>query len=308
MMPSLKQCFHLALLLCGSSHLSADVQVDTKFFPNLDQHTDETIQLRGLASLYPGTIFFEAPELSTRSQRQEAAKVETLPNKITYVRIYRLEEAIAAIQKTMDQPALILDLRYLQSESSGVKLANLLNSEPAVKSLTAVGKVPAKIQDALDELSIAATKRSYPAIVLCNRETAGPFEAILQILQSNGCIIGVGEATAGRTGFYTNLNDQAWVIEGELRPTPKMSLIKTGFVPRIEIEATPESNYLSYNIYEAGTPITRVLRNGNLLTSKDKKDDKVDSEAEKFEPDAVLQRGVDIVAALQVLQQLPESN
>ncbi|MGJ8652935.1 MAG: hypothetical protein ACSHX8_06640 [Opitutaceae bacterium] len=305
---SLKQCFNLALLFCGSALLPADTQIDTEFFPGLDDQSDETIHLHGLASLYPGTILFKTPELLTRSQRQEAAKVEDLPNKIAYVRIYRLEEAISAIRKTVDTPALILDLRYLQAESLGAELASLLSSEPRIESLTAIGKVPASIEEALGELSISATKRTYPAIVLCNRETAGPFEAILHILQKNGSIIGVGEATAGRTGFYKKAKDQIWVIEGELRPTQNTSLINTGFVPRIEIDATPESNYMSYHIYEAGTPISRVLRKENLLATDDTEDSTEDADAEKFEPDHVLQRGVDIVAALQVLQQLPESD
>lgn len=308
MLYSPKQCLHVALLLCGSVTLSAEAQFATDFFPKLDQHSDETIQLHGLASLYPGTILFEAPELATRSLRVEAAKIEDLPNDIAYVRVYRLEEAITAIQKTVEKPALILDLRYLQSESSGVELASLLNNEPDINSLTTLGDVPHSIQSAINEIVISAAKRSYPAIVLCNRETAGPFEAILHILQKNGCIIGVGEATAGRTGFYKTEDQQAWIIEGELRPSPDVSLINRGFAPRIRMEATPESNYISYHIYEAGTPIARLLRSNKPLIPQ--ADEKAESEtdAKKFEPDAVLQRGVDIIAALQVLQQLPEKN
>jgi hypothetical protein len=306
MVPSPKQCIHLALLLCGSLALTAEVDLDAEFFPKLDQHSDETIRLHGLASLYPGTVLFETPELATRSQRVEAAKIEDLPNNIAYVRIYRLDEAISAIRDTIKRPALILDLRYLQSESAGIELANLLNSQSNVDSLTAVGQLPSSIQSAIDEIAVKAANRKYPAIVLCNRETAGPFEAILQILQKNGCIIGVGEATAGRTGFYKTEDEQTWIIEGELRPSPHESLINQGFIPRIQMQATPESNYVSYHIYEAGTPISRLLRGNKPIMPES--DEPSESAPDKFEPDAVLQRGVDIVAALQVLQQLPNNN
>ncbi|MEN8662615.1 MAG: hypothetical protein ACN4GF_03715 [Lentimonas sp.] len=282
---------------------------ESEFFPELDAHSDELIRLKGLAELYPGTILFEEPKLAIRSQREEAASIEELPREITYVRIYRLEEAITALKEVVNHPALILDMRYLQSDRSGIALANLLNRENNTATLTAVGQITIEVKGTAKDPEDASSQRSYPAIVLCNRETAGPFEAILHSLQSQGCILAVGEATSGRTGYYQASDHGAWIIEGEVRPTPELSILETGFVPRIEIDATPESNYISYYLYEAGTSITRLLRDDTKQSVTPKDDEaKTNKEtAETFEPDAVLQRGVDIVAALQVLQQLPEN-
>lgn len=298
-------------LLCGSiTALHAQSpNLEADFFPRLDTHSDELIRLKGLAELYPGRILFEEPKLATRSQREEAARIEELPREITYVRIYRLDEAITALKEVIEHSALILDMRYLQSGSSGTAFASLLNSQGHVASISTIGQISIKANHTAEELKETTSTRSYPAIVLCNRETAGPFEAILHSLQSNDCIIAVGEATAGRTGYYTKSDHNAWIIEGEVRPTPDISILETGFVPRIEIDATPESNYISYHLYEAGTSITRLLRNDAQQALQNKKNDETNSKEsiETSEPDAVLQRGVDIVAALQILQELPEN-
>ena len=302
------RCLCCALLLSLSSVVYA-LKLNPHFFPDDPSHSEESIYLHGLAQLYPGTVVFKDPKLEPRSLRENAAQIETLPSDITYVRIYRLEEAMAAIHGVIDQPALILDLRYLQSESSGAGLAKLLNSDQNIASVTGVGIIPSEITASINDLDVSATRRKYPAIVLCNRETAGPFETILDALQSDNCIVAVGEATAGRTGFYTkHESDDVWIIQGELRPSTDKTLIENGFVPRIKMDATPETNYLSYNLYETGRSITRLLRkNANALPTTETGNSGPNDD-EPFEPDAVLQRGVDIVAALQILQQLPKND
>jgi C-terminal processing protease CtpA/Prc len=146
--------------------------------------------------------------------------------------------------------------------------------------------------------------RNHPAIVLCNRETAGPFEALLSIMQQQGTIIAVGERTAGKTGFYHNINPQTWMIQGELRPQSDVSLVATGFTPRIQIKVTAEENYSSYHLYEAGTPITRLLRQERNLTNTEY----AATEDASIERDRILQRGVDIATALQVLYEPNPSN
>ncbi|MGJ8640243.1 MAG: hypothetical protein ACSHYA_12710 [Opitutaceae bacterium] len=306
----LKQFQHLlagGLVFAGltSTDCVAKASLGAEFFPDLANHSEESIRLRGLAELYPQTILFEDPKIEVRSLREEAARVEKLPQDITYVRVYRLKEAVTAIKEVIDQPALILDLRYLKSENSGIELARLLNRCQEPISVSAVGKVSITVSEKADS---TVTPRNHPAIILCNRETAGPFEAVLHNLQSLDCVIAVGEATAGRTGSYRAEGDNTWIIEGEVRPTPELSLLTTGFVPRIEIEATPTSNYLSYHLYEAGTPINRLLRRARQQSLPASATEGTETEsAEPSEPDAVLQRAIDIVAALQILQQLPEN-
>jgi hypothetical protein len=299
----------IACLLAAATltQLSHGAQLDPTFFPEASKHTEESIRLHGLAQLYPGTILFESPELITRSEREEAARIEKLPRSITYIRIYRLDEAIPVIKEILDDQAVILDMRYLQSPHSGAALIPLLQSKQADTKITTVGVVPQAITDQLKPFEQAPTiNRRYPTVVLCNRQTAGPFEAILHSLQANGSIIAVGEATAGRTGYYKQTdNATAWMIEGELRPSSDTSLIASGFIPRIEIEGSPQKNYMSYHLYEAGTNIQRLLKDDTKEIDEHTEDTDKDT---NFEPDAVLQRGVDIVAALQILQQLPDSH
>lgn len=292
-----------AFTLC---HATLAVSLDEAFFPDLSKHSEDSIRLHGLAQLYPGTILFESPELVARSEREEAARIEKLPRRITYIRIYRLDEAIPVIKEAISAPAVILDMRYLQSTHSGAELVQLLQSKQEANDFTVVGKAPEAVLTELKSIDQAPqAKRRYPAVVLCNRQTAGPFEAILHSLQTNGSIIAVGEATSGRTGYYKQTMPDTWIIEGELRPDPNTSLIASGFIPRIEINSSPEKNYMSYHLYEAGTKITRLLKDDSEGLVKDDEDAEAE---ESFEPDAVLQRGVDIVAALQILQQLPDSH
>jgi sulfur carrier protein ThiS len=139
-------------------------------------------------------------------------------------------------------------------------------------------------------------------IVLCNRETAGPFEAVLAKLQQHGAIIGVGEATAGRTGFYEKSDHHTWILHGEIRPDEATSLVGTGFQPRIQLEINSEENYLSYHLYEAGTTIEQLLSQKNTMPNNEA----MEVEGVLIKPDRILQRGVDIIAALQILQQQPE--
>lgn len=287
--------------------LTSGAPLDPTFFPEAAKHSDEVIRVHGLAQLYPGTILFESPELITRSEREEAARIEKLPRNITYIRIYRLDEAIPVIKEALSEQAVILDMRYLQSSHTGAALVPLLQSQQTATQVTPTGAVPKAIINQLQALQdTTANTRRYPTVVLCNRQTAGPFEAILYSLQSNGSIIVVGEATAGRTGYYKQTETQAWMIEGELRPTAETSLIATGVIPRIEIEGSPEKNYMSYHLYEAGTNILRLLKDDTVKATMGAEEHELGEQ--DFEPDAVLQRGVDIVAALQILQQLPDSH
>lgn len=276
------------------------LELNPRFFPEIKQTDAEWIRLKGLAELYPQRILFEAPSSLPQSQRYEAAKYDTVRENINYIRVYRLHEAMPILMEHIDDPYLILDLRYLRAPSLGLELAHMLGLGDAEFSLKAMGEIPAKLAAQLAPMEKApSTRRETPIVVLCNRETSGPFEATLQTLQDLGAVFAVGENTAGKTGFYQKMETQpAWVLNGEIRPESNISLINLGFSPRIQIQTSQEENYASYNLYEAGTPLDRLLDS----KQESSESDETDSSFDYTKPDRVLQRGVDIVAALQILQ------
>ncbi len=275
--------------------------VELHLFPSLEKYDTEEIQLHGLATLYPGRVLFEHPSLSASCENREPARVEDLPREIKYIRLYHLDGAQAVLKQQRAHPALIVDFRYLKSELAALQSLNAFEQNACLNGLTTTGQVPDGLISATNNTGdSSAPQRSTPVIVLCNRETAGPFEAVLERLQRAGAIIAVGEATAGRTGFYEKTNYEAWTLHGEIRPDAETSLVGTGFLPRIHLTTSAEENYLSYHRYEAGTSIVRLLRQERHTAADADHNEPFD--IEKITPDPVLQRGVDIVTALQVLK------
>ena len=275
--------------------------LDAALFPSLSDYSDEAIRLHGLAQLFPGRVLFEDPKLDTTTASRVATRVEDLPRAIKYIRLYRLDEAKAVLAEHHTHPALILDFRFLKSEQAAVDTFDTFTTSQALQSLTTVGSVPADLIKFSDG---STAQRDTPVIVLCNRETAGPFEAVLHQLQQSGTIIAVGEPTAGRTGFYKKTAHDAWMLNGELRPDNDTSLVGVGFEPRIQLEIDAEENYLSYHLYEAGTDIAQLLKQEDRIDVESQ--EPLESDSVLIEPDRILQRGVDIIAALQILQQQPE--
>jgi hypothetical protein len=295
--------FFSATVFCLAAASTPVNGVELPLFPELDHYDSEEIRLHGLAALYPGRVLFEDPRLSLRtvSAPRDAARVETLPRDITYLRLYRLDEALAALNAQQAQPALIVDFRFLKSELAAVDILHVFAQHTCFSDLSTIGQVPDGLIAATPPPEHKPQQRRTPVIVLCNRETAGPFEVVLERLQRSGAIIAVGEPTAGHTGFYQKTNNyQAWTLIGEIRPDAETSLVGTGFQPRIQIQTSAEENYSSYHRYEAGTSLVRLLRAADQA-SIDADSKEVDA-TDMIGHDRVLQRGVDIVTALQVLQ------
>ncbi len=287
----------LCFTVCGACAAAAYAHgVDPSFFPGVEDYSDAAIRLHGLAELYPGRVLFENPSLETVSSSHEAARVEDLPRDIKYIRLYRLDEAQRVIDEYQAYPALIVDFRYLKSELAAVNILDAFAPEKWTEGLTTVGLVPEALIETADSPTSA---REKPVIVLVNRETAGPFEATLDQLQQKGAIIAIGEATAGRTGFYRKSEPGAWTLNGEIQSDGDTSLIGTGFQPHIQMETSAAENYLAYHLYEAGTDINRLLRQDTHTADHSEETDPIQKIEE---PDRVLQRAVDIVAALQILQ------
>ncbi len=289
-------------VVCVTAACSQAHGIDEALFPDLNTHSDEAIRLHGLAQLYPGRVLFEAPQLTSTTESRVATRVEDLPREIKYIRLYRLDEAQSVLEAFQAHHALILDFRFLKSKQTAIHLFDAFATTGWTQGLTTVGTVPEGLIQT--KLNNSYTLRDTPVIVLCNRETAGPFEAVLHRLQQNGSIIAVGESTTGHTGFYEKTEPNAWILNGEIRPDRDTSLVGSGFQPRIQIAINAEQNYLTYHLYEAGTDITLLLRQENQ--NKAHSDESLDDKNAPIETDQILQRGVDIIAALQTLQQQPE--
>jgi hypothetical protein len=300
MMMTVKQILS-TMVVCVTVACSQAQGQDAALFPSLRDYNDEEIRLHGLAALFPDRVLFEQPQLETRSESRVATRVEDLPRGIKYIRLYRLDEAKSVLAEFQTQSALILDLRFLKSNDTAVDILGSFATAKQAKTLTTVGAVPADLSTSGET---STTVRDSPVVVLCNRETAGPFEAVLHQLQAAGAIIAVGQSTAGRTGFYSKASANAWILSGEIRPDSHTSLVGVGFQPRIRLESDAKENYLSYHLYEAGTDILQLLRNEN--SSSTDSDQASEADSDIIEPDRILQRGVDIIAALQILQQQPE--
>lgn len=298
-MLTIKQFFSMAVV-CVAVTGQAAQGLDTALFPSLRDYSDEAIRLHGLAALFPNRVLFEDPQLEIHSESRVAARVEDLPRAIKYIRLYRLDEAKSVLAEFQMQSALILDLRFLKSNHTAMDTLSCFATTQQAKTLTTVGTVPADLSTSGE---VSSTVRDAPVIVLCNRETAGPFEAVLHQLQAAGTIIAVGESTAGRTGFYSKASAKAWILCGEVRPDSDTSMVGVGFEPRIRLESNAKENYLSYHLYEAGTDILQLLRNED---SSSDNDPPIEADSSSIEPDRILQRGVDIIAALQILQQQPK--
>jgi len=296
---SVKQFLSTAMICAAVTYQPAQGQ-DAALFPSLRDYSDEAIRLHGLAALFPDRVLFEQPQLEIHSESRVAARVEDLPRAIKYIRLYRLDEAKSVLAEFQTQAALILDLRFLKSNHTAVDIFSGFATAKQAKTLTIIGAVPTDLSTSGETPS---TVRDFPVIILCNRDTAGPFEAVLHQLQAAGAIIAVGESTAGRTGFYRKTSNNAWILCGEVRPDGDTSLVGVGFEPRIRLESDAKQNYLSYHLYEAGTDIIQLLRNEDSSSDSDQASA---PDSHMIEPDRILQRGIDIIAALQILQRQPE--
>lgn len=297
-----KHCFTVFGILLLSVCSGRIPEMDPALFPGLAQHADEALQLQGIARLYPGRIIFKAPVQATPpSPDSRAVSVESLPGNITYLRIYQLDGALPTLVQHLHDSSLILDVRYLQSFSGVIDFGKLF-TDPKLQTVGTIPEAWLLAKEADTE------RRKLPAVVLCNQQTAGPLEAMLAQLQEEKHILAVGSATAGRTGYYseaTELN-QTWILSGEIRPNPELSLIPNGFKPRILIPEDAKSAYRAYYLYEAGTPIEQLVAKTEPKPVRNGEGEEPSEEDQNATKDFILQKAIDVVAALQILDQVPK--
>lgn len=281
-----------ALCLCGGLAIAAPLS--PALFPGLDQYTDDELRLHGLASLYPERILFNAPERHVPDRSQRAASAETLQNSIAYLRIYRFDEAVEALNAQLNAPSLIIDLRYAQSRGVELEFFDRLSPDPLPTQIQCTGNPNAFSLNAITQHP-RRTPELAPPVILINAQTAGPFEAALQALQHSGAILCVGSSSAGKTAHYKRQSDH-WIIDAEIQAKTLPSLIPDGLTPRIPVSVEAEHDFIAYQLYESGSELIDLLPTPNThehTSVAPSSDQPVDH---------ILHRGIEIVAALQILR------
>lgn len=243
----------------------------------LAAHSQQELVWHGLAALYPEKVLTVPPPELPGHSPAPPLKAD-LPRGVSYLRIYDPSLGLAMLDTVKDPQKLILDLRFC--------------STPA----------PKKFLNRLDKLG-----EERPVIVLVNRRTAGEIEIQLADLQAKKKILTVGTPTAGQTGTYIPVPGMMhfYVLESEMLTADGQSLLGKGLTPSVAVEADPQADYLAYHLVERGTAVESVLqmqfapRNGSGAETPEK------DPATTI--DAVLQRGMDVIVALQVMGLLPPS-
>ncbi|MEM8549968.1 MAG: hypothetical protein AAGF10_04195 [Verrucomicrobiota bacterium] len=244
--------------------------------PEFSQHSDEELKWRGLATLYPGKVLTEPPASFAPHSPREPLEVK-LPYEVTYLRIYDLPLAMEAIEAVAGQNKLVLDLRYLHSEQPEA-LAKLLRQ----------------------------MRGDFPAMILVNHRTSGELEIALADLQAAEKVLTIGTHTAGQTGTYRPVPelDGFFVLEDESLTAEGESLLGTGLTPRISVTVAPKDDFRAYELVERGTSVEAVL---GMDLSDDSANSSEAEDTEEVPADAILQRALDVIVALQVLGKLPPS-
>lgn len=248
-----------------------------KLFPELSNASSDAIFLEGLAQRFPKRILKELPEAPTHSKI--APLIQELPRNITYIRIHDFATQLETTTEHLANPALIIDLRYVFSA----------NTDPFFETLKNLD-------------------RQHAIIVLTNKKSSGPWETQLADLQASGTIMTVGTATFGNTGVYEKFWEQPTyykLVDEKLTQTGK-SILQSGVVPDVSIEVSPQEDYQSYYAVNKGYSVGSLINLKLDDVDTEKKEDSEDNaNGDKPLQDAILQRGVEIIVALQILGKLP---
>ncbi len=270
-----------------------------RLYPGLREKSTDDIILAGLAALYPGRILQTPPIVPTPATAEKKPFQVTLSGNVAYWRFYQISSALPA---PATQPRmLIVDLRYLQTGPE--QTIDCLNFSfqifGTIPRLKALGNYP------LPAASFASAE-STPGriVVLVNHKTAGPIESVLADLQARGKIILIGTASAGQTASYQPIEKQPgwWCVSGEIQPeTQPGSHVGIGVIPQIRVEVSPENDLLAWQWLERGAPPESLLRH---KTPRDRSVSDQSAPEENPGTDIVLQRGYDILAALQIVENM----
>lgn len=297
----------------------------SELFPSIETHSSAEVLLAGMQALYPKRVL--RGEAGEENGEPAPARVLPLATGGLYIRVYRLESALAEIERNLPAHTLFVDLRYADSDlQSALRLGSLLAAKEEVL-LEAVGRYPSTNgSTALRAVPSGLRNSERPVFILTNGQTSGPVEAVLHELKDSGAVISVGRPTAGGTGSYRPIGSvpDYRVLEGEIRPAGGPSLIESGFQPAILIPGNPPRDREVYALLDEGADLDSLVSpavaksrydEASLVRDFDQglprqlsgRSGGPDEGSEPAEPavDLDLQRAVQIFQALQALGRIP---
>jgi len=302
--------------------------VDPALFPGADTRDPVEIQLAGLAQLYPGHILLKPQQdlkVGSLGRLPYEVTLRRGNSDVTYLRIYDLKVSKAKLVESLNNPVVIIDLRYV--------FADVTDSKDFADALAKAGLASESVHNAgnfanpTDLPAPSAPDKVVPLVlVIVNGETAGPLEAWLAAFQSKQSILAVGMPTAGQPGEYKQATDHDgfYILQGELQPESG-SIAGTGLKPAFPVAVTPEQDYLAYQRFENNpSDASAMLRHektssavapapvqssataaaNSTTTSQSQSTQTATTTDEPGDP--VLQHAMDVIAALQVLNRVPK--
>lgn len=310
----------LALTLIALAALPLPPETNPELFPGAEQYSAAEVELAGMMALFPGHILHGPPRANDPANTGRPPKMAQLPRDVYYLRIYDLAASLPQIEQCLNQQLVILDFRYVTADAASSEAFAGLLAKAGLASAPLQGIGTIKEPEPLPAPKTENKDHSPPVVLaLVNGQTSGPLEAWLEVFQEKESVLAVGQPTAGQPGKYEKYDSQPgyYIITGELRPESG-SLTGVGVKPRFLVEVTPQQNDVAYFTVERGTvDISNMLRHertattaapaaatGNATSAPPATQSvTVTTEA----TDLVLQRAVDVVAALQVLGRVPAS-
>jgi hypothetical protein len=235
----------------------------SELFPGLSELDESELLLESLKQRYPGRVLDQAPQ---ELQKQDGEPiVQTGTGGITYVRVLNLSAAVPAIKESLNGSIALIDLRYVSGAfEPSLNLGSTLVGQGKL-TLEIIGDYGVEsgigATDILTVQSDESPPRPAVVIVLTNETTSGPLEPILSELQAAHSIIGIGMQTAGETATYRSIPGYPdwYTISGEIRSGASGSLVNSGFIPAILVEATPDEDLAGYKGYDPNRPLSAVL-------------------------------------------------
>ncbi len=250
--------------------------------------------------------------------------LELLPNNIAYWRPADLspKETARWISqweqwKTRNFEGLILDLRNFKDANDlpgAVSLAGLF-SAPQTTLFTVEGiNTPQQVYKT--EHQPLEVPKSFPILVLINRNTRGTGEALAWCLRQSGGAILIGQPTAGEGGLFTETrlksNRFLRMASARLVTSTRVDLLGTPLQPDILVSTDPIVERMAFSIASKNNLMALIAEKPSHRRSSD--NETIGSEpppppgpeAKNTVRDLTLQRAVDVLRGIVLSQRKPD--
>jgi hypothetical protein len=210
-----------------------------------------------LAVRFPGRVR-QMPAAGATTPARDVAPVPAalrldVHEGLDFIRVHDVARDLPAMEEAIAAPALIIDLRAVRGEldESAALGALLTRREIRLETLPKLEPQPAAIAPR------GIRRSGQVSLILVNRETSGPLEAVLDALQDAGEVLLVGPRTAGDVGIFQGTGWQALI--GEYRRAGGPSLLDTGVRPVLSVETPLADDEAAWRALESGAPVASLL-------------------------------------------------